>query len=114
MSSKLFKQVNKYENHTPTLFKNIYCITEILIKEKNIFNSFHFRVFVYFCNYVLRCSYIFTFSVNEAHCSYLVLFIGLFFLNHMCWLYELTIFKGTVMQIKKAPINDCLHVSKVS
>ena len=42
-----------YENHTPILFKNTYCVTEILIKKENYF-SFYFHVFIHFYNYAVR------------------------------------------------------------
>ena len=92
-SDKLFKEINKCENHTQR--------HRVSKKAKKLFFiSFYFRVFVYFFFvYVLRCSYIFTFSVNEAHCSYLVPFIVqflwyLFFLNHIIYtgFMKLTIF----------------------
>ena len=92
-SDKLFKEVNKCENHTQRHWVSNKA-------KKLFFISFYFRVFVYFFFvYVLRCSYIFTFSVNEAHCSYLVPFIVqflwyLFFLNHIIYtgFMKLTIF----------------------
>ena len=92
-SDKLFKEIKKCENHTQRHW--------VSKKAKKLFSiSFYFRVFVYFFFvYVLRCSYIFTFSVNEAHCSYLVPFIVqflwyLFFLNHIIYtgFMKLTIF----------------------
>ena len=75
---------NYYENQTPIFLKNTYFVTEILIKEEN-YSSFHF-IFVF--------SYIFVLlSENGAHCSYLVLFIGLIlwyliFFKHIRWPYK--------------------------
>ena len=41
------EQVNKYENETSRLFKNTYCVTEILIKEGNYFSFPFIFVFLY-------------------------------------------------------------------
>ena len=42
------EQVNKYEDHTPSLFKKAYCLTEILVQEKNYFSFPFIFVFLYF------------------------------------------------------------------
>ena len=79
-SCKLFERKSKlHENQTLVLLKNTYSVTETLTKEENYF-SFHF-IFVlsYIMFYVcLLCFNYVLLSKNGVHCSYLVLFIGLF------------------------------------
>ena len=82
-----------WKSHSYSFEERLLCYWDSIKGRKLLFIYFYFGVFIYFCNYVLRCWYIFTFSENGAYCSSQVLFIGLFvwyliFLNHIRWLYK--------------------------
>ena len=84
-------------DQTSIFLKNTCCTTEILIHEE-IFISFYFRVFAYFCNYVLRSRYLVLFIrlsfwylifFNHIRCFYEVNHFN-FFSYHICnsWAYS--------------------------
>ena len=84
-------------DQTSILLKNTCCTTEILIQEE-IFISFYFRVFAYFCNYVLRSRYLVIFIrlsfwylifFNHIRCFYEANHFN-FFSYHICnsWAYS--------------------------
>ena len=84
-------------DQTSIFLKNTCCTTEILIHEE-IFISFYFRVFAYFCNYVLRSRYLVIFIrlsfwylifFNHIRCFYEVNHFN-FFSYHICnsWAYS--------------------------
>ena len=84
-------------DQTSIFLKNTCCTTEILIHEE-IFISFYFRVFAYFCNYVLRSRYLVIFIrlsfwylifFNHIRCFYEANHFN-FFSYHICnsWAYS--------------------------
>ena len=81
--------------HAPILFKNTYCATEILIKEEYFSFPFIF-VFWYIFVTMFYCWYSIAFSINGAHCSYLVLFIREFFV-------VFNLFESHVLFLRSSP-----------